>query len=203
MEAECNIGSRGRALNLLVNFFPAFFESKVGIQKAVLVRRPELRAELRFYVVAVNDQNVHGFGSYFGAKDTLTVSVQMAHQIILTDQAPAPIGPYSQAVKAGNTVYVSGQIPLDAAGQLIAGDVAAQTHQVLKNLTAVLAAAGLALTDVVKCSIFVKDLSNFATVNQVYGSYFDEAVAPARETVEVSRLPRDVEVEISCIAVGA
>ena len=127
----------------------------------------------------------------------------MPHQVIFSDQAPAPIGPYSQAIKAGDTVYVSGQIPLDAAGQLVgAGDVTAQTHQVLKNLTAVLAAAGLALTDVVKCSIFVKDLGNFAVINQVYGSYFDEAVAPARETVEVSRLPRDVEVEISCIAVG-
>jgi 2-iminobutanoate/2-iminopropanoate deaminase len=127
----------------------------------------------------------------------------MPHQIILTDQAPAPIGPYSQAVKAGNTVYVSGQIPLSAAGQLVGeGDVSAQTHQVLKNLTAVLAAAGLALTDVVKCSIFVKDLGNFGTINQIYGTYFDEATAPARETVEVSRLPRDVEVEISCIAVG-
>jgi 2-iminobutanoate/2-iminopropanoate deaminase len=127
----------------------------------------------------------------------------MPHQIIFSDQAPVPIGPYSQAIKAGNTVYVSGQIPLDAAGQPVgAGDVSAQTHQVLKNLTAVLAAAGLGLTDVVKCSIFVKDLGNFATINQIYGTYFDEATAPARETVEVSRLPRDVEVEISCIAVG-
>ncbi|RZK24875.1 MAG: RidA family protein [Hymenobacter sp.] len=127
----------------------------------------------------------------------------MPHQIIFSDQAPAPIGPYSQAVKAGNTVYVSGQIPLDASGQLVGeGDVAAQTHQVLRNLTAVLAAAGLALTDVVKCSIFVKDLGNFAIINQIYGTYFEEATAPARETVEVSRLPRDVEVEISCIAVG-
>ena len=126
----------------------------------------------------------------------------MPHQIIFSDQAPAPIGPYSQAVKAGNTVYVSGQIPLDASGQLVGdGDVTAQTHQVLRNLTAVLAAAGLALTNVVKCSIFVKDLSNFAIINQIYGTYFDEATAPARETVEVSRLPRDVEVEISCIAV--
>ena len=127
----------------------------------------------------------------------------MPHQIILTDQAPAPIGPYSQAVRAGNTVYVSGQIPLDAAGQLVPGDVTAQAHQVLKNLTAVLAAAGLQLTDVVKCSIFVKDLGNFAAINQVYGIYFADATAPARETVEVARLPRDVEVEISCIAVGA
>jgi len=127
----------------------------------------------------------------------------MPHQIILTDQAPAPIGPYSQAVKAGNTVYVSGQIPLDASGQLVGeGDVTAQTHQVLRNLTAVLAAAGLGLADVVKCSIFVKDLGNFATINQVYGSYFNDATAPARETVEVARLPRDVQVEISCIAVG-
>ncbi len=128
----------------------------------------------------------------------------MAHQIIFSDQAPAPIGPYSQAIKAGNTVYVSGQIPLDGSGQLVGeGDVTAQTHQVLRNLTAVLAAAGLELTDVVKCSIFVKDLGNFATINQIYGTYFDEATAPARETVEVSRLPRDVEVEISCIAVGS
>ena len=127
----------------------------------------------------------------------------MPHQIIFSDQAPAPIGPYSQAIKAGNTVYVSGQIPLNADGHLVGeGDVTAQTHQVLQNLTAVLAAAGLALTDVVKCSIFVKDLGNFATINQIYGTYFDEAAAPARETVEVSRLPRDVEVEISCIAVG-
>lgn len=127
----------------------------------------------------------------------------MPHQIILTDQAPAPIGPYSQAVRAGNTVYVSGQIPLDAQGQLVGdGDVAAQTHQVLKNLTAVLAAAGLGLPDVVKCSIFVKDLGNFATINQIYGSYFADATAPARETVEVARLPRDVQVEISCIAVA-
>lgn len=127
----------------------------------------------------------------------------MPHQIILTDQAPAPIGSYSQAVRAGNTVYVSGQIPLDAGGQLVgAGDVAAQTHQVMRNLTAVLAAAGLSLADVVKCSIFVKDLGNFGLINQVYGSYFGETAAPARETVEVSRLPRDVEVEISCVAVG-
>lgn len=127
----------------------------------------------------------------------------MAHQIILTDQAPAPIGPYSQAVKAGNTVYVSGQIPLDASGQLVPGDITAQTHQVLKNLTSILTAAGLTLADVVKCSIFVKNLADFVTINQVYGSYFDEATAPARETVEVARLPRDVQVEISCIAVGA
>ncbi len=127
----------------------------------------------------------------------------MPHQIILTDQAPAPIGPYAQAVRAGNTVYVSGQIPLDAAGQLVAGDVVAQTHQVLRNLAAVLAAAGLRLTDVVKCSIFVQDLGNFAAINEVYGTYFADATAPARETVEVSRLPRDVQVEISCVAVAS
>ena len=127
----------------------------------------------------------------------------MAHQIILTDQAPAPIGPYSQAVKAGNTVYVSGQIPLDAGGQLVADDITAQTHQVLKNLTAILAAAGLTLADVVKCSIFVTDLGNFGLINDIYGSYFEADYAPARETVQVSRLPKDVQVEISCIAVGA
>lgn len=126
----------------------------------------------------------------------------MAHSIIFSADAPAPIGPYSQAIQAGDTVYVSGQIPLDAAGQLIGdGDVAAETHQVMRNLQAVLGAAGLTLADVVKCSIFVKDLHNFGRINDIYGSYFDPGYAPARETIEVSRLPKDVQVEISCIAV--
>lgn len=128
----------------------------------------------------------------------------MAHPIIYSAAAPAPIGPYNQAVRAGNTVYVSGQIALDATtGQLAGnGDVAAETHQVMRNLQAVLAAAGLTLRDVVKCSIFVKDLGNFSLINEIYGSYFDAEYAPARETVEVSRLPRDVQVEISCVAVA-
>ena len=127
----------------------------------------------------------------------------MANTIIYSPDAPAPIGPYSQAIQAGNTVYVSGQIALDAAsGQLVGnGDVAAETHQVMRNLQAVLGAAGLTLRDVVKCSIFVKDLGNFSLINEIYGSYFTDDYAPARETVEVSRLPKDVQVEISCVAV--
>lgn len=127
----------------------------------------------------------------------------MANTIIHSPEAPAPIGPYSQAVQAGNTIYVSGQIALDASGgQLIGeGDVQAQTHQVMRNLQAVLAAGGYALPDVVKCSIFVKDLGHFGVINEIYGSYFGSGPYPARETVEVARLPKDVLVEISCIAV--
>ncbi|AHJ99873.1 RidA family protein [Hymenobacter swuensis] len=126
----------------------------------------------------------------------------MAHTVVFSPQAPAPIGPYSQAIQAGGTVYVSGQIPLDANGQLVGdGDVAQETHQVMRNLQAVLEAVGLTLRHVVKCSIFVKDLGNFGLINEIYGSYFDADYAPARETVEVSRLPKDVQVEISCIAV--
>jgi 2-iminobutanoate/2-iminopropanoate deaminase len=127
----------------------------------------------------------------------------MANTIVYSDQAPAPIGPYSQAIQAGNTVYVSGQIALDSnTGQLVGdGDVAQETHQVMRNLQAVLQAAGLTLRNVVKCSIFVKDLGNFGLINEIYGSYFEADYAPARETVEVSRLPKDVQVEISCIAV--
>ncbi|TYZ11481.1 RidA family protein [Hymenobacter lutimineralis] len=128
----------------------------------------------------------------------------MAHTIVFSAEAPAPIGPYSQAIQAGNTVYISGQIALDATtGQLIGnGDVAQETHQVMRNIQAVLAAAGLTLRQVVKCSIFVKDLGNFGLINEIYGSYFEADYAPARETVEVSRLPKDVQVEISCIAVA-
>ncbi len=129
----------------------------------------------------------------------------MAHTIIFSPDAPAPIGPYSQAIRAGNTVYVSGQIALDpATGQLVGdGDVAAETHQVMRNMQAVLAAAGLTFRHVVKCGIFVRDLGNFGLINDIYGSYFDADYAPARETVEVSRLPKDVQVEISCVAVDS
>lgn len=127
----------------------------------------------------------------------------MPNTIVYSDQAPAPIGPYSQAIQAGNTVYVSGQIALDSTtGQLVGnGDVAQETHQVMRNIEAVLQAAGFTLRDIVKCSIFVKDLGNFGLINEIYGSYFSADYAPARETVEVSRLPKDVQVEISCIAV--
>ncbi|RPD49245.1 RidA family protein [Hymenobacter sediminis] len=127
----------------------------------------------------------------------------MSNSIVYSAQAPAPIGPYSQAIQAGNTIYVSGQIALDSdTGQLVGeGDVARETHQVMRNLQAVLEAAGYTLRDVVKCTIFVKDLGNFGLINEIYGSYFFADYAPARETVEVSRLPKDVQVEISCIAV--
>lgn len=125
----------------------------------------------------------------------------MSKQIIKSSQAAAPIGPYSQAVKHGNTLYVSGQIALDpVSGQLVTGTIQEETHQVMKSLKAILAEAGMDFSHVVKCSIFVKDLGNFAAINEVYGSYFTSN-PPARETVEVSRLPKDVQVEISCIAV--
>ena len=125
----------------------------------------------------------------------------MANTIITSANAPAPIGPYNQAVLANGTLYVSGQIALDAAsGELLTGDIETETHLVMKNLQAILGAAGLTFNHVVKCTIFVKDLNNFLKINEVYGSYFSQN-APARETVEVSRLPKDVNVEISCIAV--
>lgn len=121
----------------------------------------------------------------------------MSKQIIYTDQAPAPIGPYSQAVKVGGTLYVSGQIAADLAPQ---GDIQAETRKVMENLGAILEAAGLTFGNVVKASIFVKDLNNFGAINEIYGSFFTEN-PPARETVEVARLPKDVNVEISVIAI--
>lgn len=124
----------------------------------------------------------------------------MAHTIINSDQAPAPIGPYSQATLANGTLYVSGQIALDpTSGDLINSDIEAETHQVMKNLQAILQEAGMVFENVLKCTIFVKDLNNFGRINEIYGSYFTTN-PPARETVEVSRLPKDVNVEISCIA---
>lgn len=125
----------------------------------------------------------------------------MSKEIIFSKEAPAPIGPYSQAVKAGNTLYVSGQIALDAdTGELINDNITEETHAVMKNLEAVLRQAGYGFGDVVKCTIFIKDMGQFATINEAYGQYF-KTNPPARETVEVSRLPKDVNVEISCIAV--
>lgn len=122
-------------------------------------------------------------------------------EAILTPNAPAPIGPYSQAVRAGNMLFVSGQIPLDpATGQLVQGSIEDETHMVLKNLQAILQAAGGSLANVAKTSIFLTDMGQFAQVNAVYGTYFT-GLTPARETVQVSRLPKDVNVEISCIAV--
>ncbi|MFO0495867.1 MAG: RidA family protein [Flavobacteriia bacterium] len=115
--------------------------------------------------------------------------------------APAPIGPYSQAILVDNTIYVSGQIPLDPfTGNLVLDTIEASTHQVLKNITALLKEAGMTFEDIVKCSIFLKDMNDFAAMNAVYGSYFG-TVPPARETIQVAKLPLDVNVEISCIAI--
>ena len=119
---------------------------------------------------------------------------------VRTPNAPAAIGPYSQAIDCGNFLFVSGQIPLDpATGAVVGADTSAQTRQVLRNLAAVLEAAGLSLAHVVKTTVYLKDLSDFAAMNEVYGEVFAD-VAPARATVEVSRLPRDVRVEIDLIA---
>ena len=115
--------------------------------------------------------------------------------------APAPIGPYSQAILVDQTLYVSGQIPLNPfTGDLVLESIEASTHQVLKNITALLKEAGMTLDDIVKCSIFLKDMNDFAAMNTVYGSYFG-TIPPARETVQVAKLPLDVNVEISCIAI--
>jgi 2-iminobutanoate/2-iminopropanoate deaminase len=123
------------------------------------------------------------------------------NKIINTKDAPAPIGPYSQAVLAGNTLYVSGQIPLiPGTDNLADGSIEEETHQVMKNMAAVLKAAGASFQEVVKCSIFVSNMGDFAKINAVYGEYF-QTNPPARETVEVSCLPKNVNVEISCIAV--
>ena len=121
-------------------------------------------------------------------------------EIIATPNAPQAIGPYSQAIKKGGLVFCSGQIPLDpATGQVVAGDIAEQTKRVLENLKAVLEAAGAGLDSVVKTTVFVRDLAEFAAMNEVYATYFGSA-APARSTVEVARLPKDVSVEIEAIA---
>lgn len=120
---------------------------------------------------------------------------------VSTDAAPKAIGPYSQAIIANGFVFCSGQIPLDPATMtVVEGDVRAQTARVMANLEAVLAAAGCGMDRVVRCTIFLKDMGDFAAVNEVYGARFP-GVAPARATVEVSRLPRDVRVEIDAVAV--
>jgi len=125
-------------------------------------------------------------------------------QIIQTDLAPAPVGPYNQAIVAtGKMLFVSGQIAIDpATNQLVYdGDVAKQTEQVMANLAAILKEAGADFEDIVKTGVFLKDMNDFATMNGTYARYFDEATAPARACVEVARLPKDVLVEIDCIAV--
>ena len=122
-------------------------------------------------------------------------------QIIHTEDAPAPIGPYNQAVRMGNTVYTSGQIAIDPnTGLLIEGSISEETHQVMRNMQAVLNAAGLNFSQVLKSTIFITNMDDFGAINEVYGSYFDSDTAPARETVQVARLPKNVRLEISMIA---
>ncbi len=122
-------------------------------------------------------------------------------KIINTPNAPAPIGPYNQAVLVGNTLYTSGQIALDPKTmELITDSIETETKQVMENMKAVLAAADMTFEDVIKTSIFISDMHNFAKINAVYGTYFNEDTAPARETVEVANLPKFVNVEISMIA---
>ena len=122
-------------------------------------------------------------------------------EIIATEDAPRAIGPYSQAVRAGNFVFASGQIPIDpATGEFGPGGIAEQTEQVLKNLTALFAAAGVGLDQIVKTTVFLADMNDFTAMNEVYGRFFSEA-PPARATVQAARLPRDAKVEIEAIAV--
>jgi 2-iminobutanoate/2-iminopropanoate deaminase len=123
-------------------------------------------------------------------------------KIIKTSKVPAPIGPYNQAILSGNTLYTSGQIAIDpSSGKLKIGTIKEETSLVMENMKAVLAAADMTFENVVKTSIFISDMTNFSEINEVYGSYFNEESAPARETVEVANLPKFVNVEISMIAV--
>jgi 2-iminobutanoate/2-iminopropanoate deaminase len=120
---------------------------------------------------------------------------------VQTTDAPAAIGPYSQAIKAGGMLFVSGQVPLDpATGELVGGDIGAQTHRVFANLGAILTAAGLTFDHVVKTTVYLKDMSEFTAMNEVYGTYFS-APAPASATIQAARLPKDVSVEVDLIAI--
>jgi len=119
---------------------------------------------------------------------------------ISTNHAPAAIGPYSQAVQWGDLLFTSGQIPLTAEGELVSGGIEDQTHQVFRNLSAILQEAGASFDDVIKTTVFIKDMSQFGIVNEIYASYFSGDHKPARATVEVSRLPKDVLIEIELVA---
>lgn len=123
-------------------------------------------------------------------------------KIINTDKAPAPIGPYNQAILSGSTLYTSGQIAINpATGDMVLDSIEAETKQVMENLKAILDEVGMTFENIVKTSIFISDMGNFGRINEVYGSYFNAATAPARETVEVANLPKYVNVEISVIAI--
>jgi len=145
--------------------------------------------------VILNTTNVENRTNAYNLK------INTMKKIITTPNAPAPIGPYNQAVLSNGVLYISGQIPLDPASmELVEGDLEKETVQVMENLKAILEAAGMTIDQVVKSSIFLKDMNNFAQINKVYGSYFNEDTAPARETVEVANLPKFVNIEISMIA---
>lgn len=123
-------------------------------------------------------------------------------KIIYTENAPAPIGPYNQAILVGNTLYTSGQIALNPLTmELVLDDIEIETKQVMENMKAVLAAADMTFENVIKASIFIMNMNDFTRINSIYGSYFDEATAPARETVQVACLPKNVNIEISMIAI--
>lgn len=123
-------------------------------------------------------------------------------QIIQTDNAPAPVGPYNQAVIANGILYVSGQIAINpATGELETEDITKETERVMQNMAGVLAEAGTTFDKVIKCTIFMSDMGNYAAINEVYARYFNDATAPAREAVEVANLPKYVNVEISCMAI--
>ncbi len=125
----------------------------------------------------------------------------MSNKIINSENAPKPVGPYNHSVLVGNLLFGSGQIALDpSTGYLINGSIEEETHQVMKNIAAVLDAAGLEMSDIAKCSIFVSDMQLYSRINAVYAEYFDDAIAPARELVEVANLPKYVRIEISFIA---
>lgn len=135
-------------------------------------------------------------------KETDNFKLFIMKKIIKTENAPAPIGPYNQAVLAGNTLFISGQIALNPVnGELMTASIQEETEQVMRNLKAVLQAADMDFENVVKSSIFINDMNNFSEINEVYSKYFNEETAPARETVEVANLPKFVNVEISMIAV--
>jgi 2-iminobutanoate/2-iminopropanoate deaminase len=124
-------------------------------------------------------------------------------KIIFTEKAPAPIGPYNQAVLTGNTLYTSGQIAINpATGELVLDTIEIETKQVMENMKAVLEAAGMTFENVVKSTIFISNMNDFGTINSIYGAYFNEKTAPARETVQVACLPKNVNVEISMIAIA-
>ena len=125
-------------------------------------------------------------------------------KILFTDKAPAPIGPYNQAVLSGNTLYTSGQIAINpATGDVVLDSIELETKQVMENMKAVLESAGMTFENVVKSTIFISNMNDFAEINSVYGSYFNEKTAPARETVQVACLPKNVNIEISMIAVAS